>query len=164
MADEEQSTPNGGILETIVRLVNVLRHIVAVLNLIVIVLTFYFLISAKNLGGVALQMAPWFRVLFSLLVIAAAVHGIVVSYWFGKKFKLHTKLFIAYWASIIILGLTSIILAIIYVRRKDNWDVIFIIISCFMTFLISMTSYALFFALKKTKLLRNVSAFTAMFS
>src|SRR6218665_1623635 len=155
MADEEQaSVPNGGILETIVRLVNVLRHIVAVLNMIVIILAFYFMISAKNLGGVALQMAPWFRIIFGLLVVATAVHGIVCSYWFGQKFKFHQKLFFVYWAAIIVLALTSIILAAIYVRRKDNWDIIFIIVTFFMTFLISMTSYALFFALKKTKLLR----------
>ena len=90
MADTEQSSPNGGILETIVRLVNVLRHIVGVLNVVVIILTLYFMISARNLGGVALQMAPWFRILFSLLVIAVAITGIVSAYWFGK-FKTQKK-------------------------------------------------------------------------
>lgn len=135
MAEEATS-----IAETIGLIFRAMRYLLVALNSIVIIFVLYFVFSGKNLGGDKLQMVTWARVVYGLLVVLTAVYGIVVALWTGKKCKLHLKMIAAYLGSIATVGLIGIILAAVYVRRTNQYDIIFIVAACVITFLLTTSS------------------------
>src|SRR4051794_32984492 len=104
-------------------------------------------------------MSTWLRIVYSLLVIVTAMYGIVIAVWTGKakKTKLHLKLIGGYLVGVWVLGVVGIILACIYVRKTNKYDMIFIVATCFVVFLLTTSSIAFGYALKKTKLLRRMN-------
>lgn len=158
MPEEEGST---SIVESIGLIFRAMRCLLVVLNAIVILFVLYFLFSGNDLGGKPLQMSTWLRVVYSLLVILTAVYGIVVALWFGSKTKFHLKLIAGYLAAIAVWAALGIILASIYVRKTNKFDVIFIVVTCFIVFLLTSCSLAFGYALKKTKLLRRLNVLSS---
>lgn len=157
MPEEESSS----IVTTISLLFRAMRYLLVALNSIVIVFVLYFLFSGDDLGGNPLQMRTWLRVIFCLLVILTSIYGIVVAFWKGKKTKFHLKLIGGYLIAIATWALLGIILAATYVRRTNKYDVIFIVATCFIVFLLTTSSLAFGYALKKTKLLRRLNVISS---
>ena len=135
MAEETSS-----VAETINLVFRAMRYLLVALNSIVIIFVLYFLFSGKNFGGDKLQMTTWLRVVYSLLVILTAIYGIVVALWTGKKCKVHLKMIGAYLVAIAIWGLLGIVLAAVYVRRTNQYDIIFIVATCVIVFLLTTSS------------------------
>jgi len=146
-----------GLIDTVVLVFRAMRALLVAINTLVILFVLYFVFSGKNLGGDQLQMSTWVRVVLSLLVIATAAYGIFVAVWIGKKTKFHLKLIMGYLAAVLFLGLIGIILAATYVRKTNKYDMIFIVATCFIVFLLTTSSIAFGYALKKTKLLRRLN-------
>lgn len=132
MPGEESSTA-----ETIGFIFRALRYLLVALNSIVILFVLYFLFSGHSLGGEKLMMSTWLRVLLSLLVALTAVYGIIVALWTGKKCKFHLRLIAAYLGAIALLSAIAIILASIYVRKTNKYDVIFIVVTCILVFFLT---------------------------
>lgn len=132
MPGEESSTA-----ETIGLIFRALRYLLVAFNSIVILFVLYFLFSGQNLGGEKLMMSTWLRVVLSLLVALTAVYGIVVALWSGKKCKFHLRLIAGYLMAIAILSFIAIILASIYVRKTNKYDVIFIVVTCILVFFLT---------------------------
>ena len=152
---------SSSIVETIGLIFRAMRCLLVALNSLVILFVLYFMFSGNDLGGKPLQMATWLRVIYSLLVIVTAIYGIVVALWIGKKTKLHLKLIGGYLAAIAVWALVGIILASVYVRKTNKYDVIFIVATCFIVFLLTTSSLAFGYALKKTKLLRRLNVLSS---
>lgn len=147
--------------ETITLVFRALRYLLVALNTIVILFVLYFLFGGRNLGGERLAMTTWLRVVLSLLVLLAAAYGILVALWTGKKCKFHLKLIAGYLGAIAALSVLAIILASIYVRKTNKYDIIFISVTCFLVFLLASASMGFGYALKKTKLLRRLNVISS---
>lgn len=150
-----------GTIETINLIFRAMRALILSFNVLVILFTLYFAIFGRNLGGDYLMMSTWVRIVLALLALVIASFGIVVALWHGKKTKFHLKMIAVYLASVYTLGLVGIILAAIYVRKPKTPEVIFIVLSCLITFFISMSTIGFGYALKKTKLLRRFNVFSS---
>lgn len=159
MVDEENSGPSG-VLETMNMMFRAIRYMLAILNTIIIIITCYFMFTARNLGGEPLQMSTWVRILYCSLVIITGIIGLIAVFWYGKKTKIHLKIILTYLISITILVTIGIILAIIYVRKPSKYDIIFIIGTVFATILITLLTLSFGYALKKTKILRRFNLFS----
>ena len=131
---------SSSVVETIGFIFRAMRYLLVALNSIVILFVLYFLFSGKNLGGDQLQMTTWLRVVYSLLVILTAIYGIVVALWTGKKCKLHLRMIAGYLGAIAVWAALGVILTAVYVRKTNKYDVIFIVLTCFVVFLLTTSS------------------------
>lgn len=157
MAEDGPST----LTETIGLIFRAMRGLLVVLNSVIILFALFFVFSGKNLGGEKLQMVPWLRWIYCLTIISTAIYGIVVSLWTGKKCKFHLKMIMVYLILIALLTLIGIILSAVYVRKPTKYDIIFIVGSCFIMFILTTTTITFGYALKKTKLFRRMNMFSS---
>jgi len=149
------------IIEYINLVFRVLRYTLIALNGVVILFTLYFMISGNGLGGEALRMKKSVLIIYSLVVIAVAIVGIVGAIWWGNKTKIHLNIILGYVISALVLMVIAIILASIYVRNMSSADVVFTVFSAIISFLIVNSSLGFAYSIKKTKVLRRLNVVTA---
>lgn len=138
-----------------------LRYTLIVLNSIVIIGALYFVIFGNDLGGEKLNINKGVLITLVILIIIVTIIGITGAVWWGNKTKTHLTIIIVYVISALVMMLIGIILASIYVRNMNGADVTLTVFIVFICFLIINSSLGFAYALKKTKVLRQLNVVTA---